>query len=292
MAASETARGSGWRLVWLAAATLLPNHPLAAQEPAEVFRTMCAGCHTIGGGRLTGPDLKDVASRRDRPWLVRFLRNPQAMINSRDPYALKLLEESRGVVMPQIGLSAAQAEQLLKLIEEESALAKSRFVGTPLPSRPVTEADVAKGRQLFFGEQPFSRGGPACVVCHGVRDGARFGGGRWGPDLTTVHTRLGGASDGRRNLIAWLSAPGTPSMAALYREDRHPLHPDENLALTAYLQRAAEQGGRDDRRPGLLVLSLGLSGGGGLLLLYELIRRRRAAPAPLTGAASSPDAAR
>lgn len=47
------------------------------------------------------------------------------MINSRDPYALKLLEESRGVVMPQIGLSVAQAEQLLKLIEEEWALAKS-----------------------------------------------------------------------------------------------------------------------------------------------------------------------
>lgn len=71
------------------------------------------------------------------------------------------------------------------------------------------------------------------------------------------------------------------------------MHPDEILALTAYLQRAAEQGGRDTRRPGLLVLSLGLSGGGGLLLLYELFRRRRrSAPTPLTGAASSPDAAR
>ena len=45
----------------------------AAQTPTADFKTSCSSCHTIGGGRLTGPDLKDVGKRKDRAWLVRFI---------------------------------------------------------------------------------------------------------------------------------------------------------------------------------------------------------------------------
>src|SRR6266545_6342590 len=82
-----------------------------AQEAADFFRENCASCHTIGGGRLTGPDLKNVTQRRDRAWLVQFLQSPQAMLDRGDAYALKLQEEARGVVMPTInGMAPARAE--------------------------------------------------------------------------------------------------------------------------------------------------------------------------------------
>jgi mono/diheme cytochrome c family protein len=80
------------------------------QDAPAFFKQNCTSCHTVGGGRLTGPDLKDVTSRRDHAWLVQFLQSPKAMIDSGDPYAVKLQQEARGVVMPNIaGMSPQQA---------------------------------------------------------------------------------------------------------------------------------------------------------------------------------------
>ena len=42
------------------------------QDPVageQAFKTKCAACHTIGGGKLVGPDLKEVTTRRDDAWL-------------------------------------------------------------------------------------------------------------------------------------------------------------------------------------------------------------------------------
>ena len=59
-------------------------------------------CHTIGGGRLTGPDLKGVTERADEAWLVDFILDPKGVIDSGDPYAAELLREARGVYMTQV----------------------------------------------------------------------------------------------------------------------------------------------------------------------------------------------
>jgi mono/diheme cytochrome c family protein len=71
-------------------------------EGVGFFRQNCTSCHTIGGGRLTGPDLKNVTQRKERTWLVQFLQDPKAMIGSGDSYALKLQQEVRGALMPTI----------------------------------------------------------------------------------------------------------------------------------------------------------------------------------------------
>ncbi len=60
----------------------------AQQDAAAFFKQNCTSCHTIGGGRLTGPDLKDVTTRKDRGWFVQFLQGPKSIIDSRDPYAV------------------------------------------------------------------------------------------------------------------------------------------------------------------------------------------------------------
>src|SRR6266498_1794214 len=36
-----------------------------AQEAADFFRQNCVSCHTVGGGRLTGPDLKNITQRKE-----------------------------------------------------------------------------------------------------------------------------------------------------------------------------------------------------------------------------------
>ncbi|HZS52026.1 MAG TPA: cytochrome c, partial [Bryobacterales bacterium] len=109
--------------LWLpCVAALIAAAPAGrAQQAADFFRQNCTSCHTIGGGRITGPDLKNVEQRKDRPWLVRFLQNPKAMIDSNDPYAVELQQQARGVIMPTIpGMTPVVAQALLDLIEAES----------------------------------------------------------------------------------------------------------------------------------------------------------------------------
>ena len=102
----------------------------SAQDTPDYYRQNCMNCHTIGGGRLTGPDLKNVRQRREPEWLIGFMQNPKAVIESGDPYAVKLADEARGVVMPIApGMTRYRAEQIIKLLETESALAKSQFEG-------------------------------------------------------------------------------------------------------------------------------------------------------------------
>ena len=62
-----------------------------AQDSSAYFQANCASCHTIGGGPLVGPDLQNVEQRKDRTWLLAFLDNPQAVIDSGGPYGKKIL---------------------------------------------------------------------------------------------------------------------------------------------------------------------------------------------------------
>ena len=94
------------RLTLTLCALLMTASAAWAQETEDYFRQNCISCHTIGGGRLTGPDLKNVSQRQERDWLVRFMRNPRAMINSGDPYAQQLLSEARNTVMPNARMTA------------------------------------------------------------------------------------------------------------------------------------------------------------------------------------------
>jgi mono/diheme cytochrome c family protein len=62
------------------------------QDAAEFFRQNCTTCHTIGGGRLTGPDLKGVLQRKPRAWLLDFIMDPQAVLD-RGVYAGQMVPE-------------------------------------------------------------------------------------------------------------------------------------------------------------------------------------------------------
>ncbi len=253
---SVTERRQANLLFMLGLLAALFSVPATAQQDAGTFfKQNCTSCHTIGGGRLIGPDLKDVTTRKDRAWLIQFLQNPKAMIDSGDPYATKLQQEARGVVMPNIaGMSPQQAQALLDLIAAESKLARSRFAGAQISDRPLNAQDVAKGKMVFLGEQPLSGGGPACMSCHTIKGLTLLGGGRLGPDLTRVYERL----QGRKGLAAWLSSPASPTMSPVFKD--HAIQPDEILSLVALFEDSAKRGGQDDTTSLLNFFLLGVGG--------------------------------
>jgi mono/diheme cytochrome c family protein len=247
--------------------------PAQAQDAATYFKQNCSSCHTIGAGRLAGPDLKNVHTRRDRAWLKQYVPNPRAMIDRGDPYALRLLQSANGVVMPPPqGLTESRLNEILDFIEAESKAGRI-WGGGGLSDRPYTSADLVLGRALFSGEESLAKGGPACISCHTVGTLGSLGGGRLAPapqyDLTRVYERLGG----RKALGSWLSAPPTPTMNAIFKQ--HPIEPNEAFALLSVVEDAAARSGEADAVPLLNFFLIGLGGAVAGLVTFGTVWRGR-----------------
>ncbi|MBI4446644.1 MAG: c-type cytochrome [Acidobacteria bacterium] len=240
------------------------------QEPAQIFKEKCASCHSIGAGRLVGPDLKDVASRQKREWLVEFIVDPKKKISGGDPYAQKLVSESRGVIMPSLNIESKTAEKLLDYIGEQSRSGSPQGGVGSAVMKPFSGSDVERGRLLFIGAITLANGASACVSCHGAAQAPLLGGGQLGPDLTRVFERLGG----RQGLSAWLTAPATPTMSSVFKN--RGLTEEEINSLVAYLEDRAKTGREED--PSVATLNFFLLGLGGTvtaLVLFETAWRKR-----------------
>lgn len=254
---------------------LIVRGNITAQDTPDYFRKNCASCHTIGGGRLTGPDLKDVTKRKDRDWLMKFMADPKAIIDSGDPYALKILEESRNVPMPVLpGLTLERLENLLDLIEAESKLEESQFKGLQISNKPFTDADRELGRNLFIGRVRLEAGGTACISCHSMHDTPALGGGALAPDrrvsdLTNVYERL----KGRKALSAWLMAPGTETMLPIFKD--RALTGDEIHALVAYFEASAGESPAEPGANRVAFLLMGLASAAALVFAFDALWKRR-----------------
>ncbi len=243
---------------------------LRAQVPADYFKQNCASCHTIGGGRLTGPDLKNLSERQERDWLVNWMLDPEGTLKSGDPYAVKLQKEARGAVMTRSpGITRSLAVALLDLIDQESQLEKSQFAGTQLSDRPLLQEDIDEGTALFLGQTKLKNGGPSCIGCHTVNSLTGLGGGRLGLNLTRAYARL----EGRKGLSAWLLAPPSLTMNPIFT--KHPIDEEEVLPLVAFLKNETE---RDEPANVTAMINFMLYGIGGavvLLVVFDLLWNRR-----------------
>ncbi|MBM3984553.1 MAG: cytochrome c, partial [Planctomycetes bacterium] len=241
-----------------------------SEEAYRYFELNCTSCHTIGGGALTGPDLKDVLARKDSDWIKHFIQDPKRVIDSGDAYAQELLRASKGLVMPTMpSMTPEMAEKLIAVMKAESSLEKSRFAGLQISDRPLTAADVERGRALFTGEAPLLNGGPACLGCHTLEGAPGLGGGSLGPDLTQVYARL----EGRKALGAWLSSPPSAVMAPVFQQAR--LEGDEILPLVAFLKDAGEGGAAAAPDRSLAFVLGGAALGALVLVLLDALWRGR-----------------
>ncbi len=108
------------------------NHTRAAEPGQQIFQSLCAACHTIGKGKLVGPDLAGVSSRREESWLKRQIKEPDRLLAENDPIAMQLLQDSNNVPMVPLGLSDADVVAVIAYLKSTEQQAD---VTTGLPSR-------------------------------------------------------------------------------------------------------------------------------------------------------------
>jgi len=146
---------------------------MTAQQKAgeEIFNRSCTTCHTIGQGARIGPDLANVAQRREHDWLVRWIDDPIGM-SATDPLAKQLLAEWKNIPMSDSLLDPPQIEDVLSYIDWASSAG-----GVGIANEPPMELDetqFAQAKQIYFDR---------CAGCHGtLRAGAT------GPNIQPART--------------------------------------------------------------------------------------------------------
>ena len=208
---------------------------LSAGEGEDLFKKTCAACHTIGQGRLVGPDLKNVTEKRSQDWLISFIKSSTKKINSGDADAKAIFDEYNKLLMPDNNYTDAQVLAVLNYI---STGGSGNGVLATVPAvdilSGITSENINIGASLFSGNQRLTNGGVACSSCHKVRDERIFSSGTLAKDLSESYDVMGSAG-----VAAIIKSSPFPVMNTAYKN--HALTEDEVLNLTAYLKSVSEQ---------------------------------------------------
>lgn len=208
-----------------------PPVDAAAEGPGpKIFLQKCSGCHTIGKGNLSGPDLKPSSA-----W-------PRADLESK----IKQMEKSVGP------LEAAEIQALANLLLSGDAADRVDEAQRQIAiaqTATLEPGSTADGEALFHGRRTFVNRGVPCAACHLA--GGR--GGNLAVELQTSFARLG-----ETPLKSSMENPGFPLMRAVY--GAHPVTPQEAVHVTAYLKSLDGQPATDGAPP------LHAAGAGGALL--------------------------
>lgn len=88
----------------------------AAEAGEKLFSTKgCTACHAWGK-KLTGPDLKDVTTRRTALWMEHQILHPDVMVKT-DPIAHELFAKHM-LQMPKQGLTETEAKQVIEYLKK------------------------------------------------------------------------------------------------------------------------------------------------------------------------------
>lgn len=181
-----------------------------ADPEAALYTAKCAGCHTIGGGMLTGPDLLPSSQ-----W-------PRADLEA----AIQRMEKNVGP------LAAQEIQDLADLLQSggarERIAAEQQRVARALAAQ-MEPGSPSRGKALFLGRTRLANGGPPCMACHQVNGH----GGSLGLDLSAVSSRMSGVA-----LVSAIEGANFNVMRAAYAN--RPITKQEAMHLAAWLEGAPE----------------------------------------------------
>ena len=250
----------------------------SAQNNGEAnFKQICAACHTIGKGRLVGPDLANVDQKHPEDWLIKFVKSSQSVIKSGDKYADSIFKAYNQVPMPdRPDLNDEQIKEIIAYIKTNSpALLTTAAVTDTVTAAPgstvapTITGDVMRGQNLFVGNIRLANNGPTCNSCHNVNKNDVLSGGVLAKDLTQSASRI--TVNGIKGVLAGLPFPAMKEAYSIKT-----LTEQEINDLAAFLKHVDEVAATQQTGNAGNIMLLGGTGGiVCLLILYSLFWYRR-----------------
>ena len=107
----------------------------SALSGQELFKANCTSCHSIGKGRMVGPDLKNVHQKRSEAWLLKWIKSSKLLISSGDADAVAIFNEYNKVPMTEFALlTDDQIKSLIHYIGMESSASPAAASASPAAS--------------------------------------------------------------------------------------------------------------------------------------------------------------
>ncbi len=112
----------------------IPSTPEAVSAGEQLFKANCQACHRVST-KLVGPPLAGVAERAPSiEWIIDFVHNSSAVINSGDEYAVNLYNEYNKTQMTAFtSLAEEDILNILAYVNAEAAKAAAQPEPTPGP---------------------------------------------------------------------------------------------------------------------------------------------------------------
>lgn len=98
----------------------IPADEAVIASGEKLFMANCKVCHAVDQ-RVVGPALKDVHKRQNVEWITAFVKNSQKVIQSGDPYAVKLYEEYNKVQMTSFDFADEEILSIIAYLKAESS---------------------------------------------------------------------------------------------------------------------------------------------------------------------------
>jgi mono/diheme cytochrome c family protein len=234
--------------------SVLISFPAYSQSGEELFKSNCSSCHSIGKGKIVGPDLSGVYNKMNNDWLVSFIKSSQSMVKAGDQDAVAIFNEYK-IPMPDFNLSDQQINDIIGYIKQTdgaqpqaSGQAPAQRAGGDTTKAQGAPADTTKGTaaapqadttsvtgkmigfgsSLYYGYTKFLNGAAPCISCHNINDPSFLGGGKLAIDLTASYTKLG-----PQGIAAILRNPPFPPMKAAVKGE---ITDEEAAALNSLLK--------------------------------------------------------
>jgi cytochrome c2 len=95
------------------------NPAFAQPDGDKIFHQNCAVCHSLGTNTITGPGLKGVLTRTPgEAWMLKWIKNNDALIKSGDPYAVKISAFSPSQMTTFTNLSDDEIKAVIAYIRD------------------------------------------------------------------------------------------------------------------------------------------------------------------------------
>ena len=125
--------------------------PAVIDAGEALFKNNCVVCHSAGSDVVVGPGLQGVTERRNEAWLIKWIKNSQALISAGDKDAVAIYNEYNNQAMPSFAFSDDEVKSILAYINSGKGVVSAPVAGpegTTAGENVGTEAVGAVGNYL------------------------------------------------------------------------------------------------------------------------------------------------